>query len=360
MKGGLLRTPAEPEGLASRIRSSYYWRRSRASIGEEGGHKEWQHFCVFAPTVDLMVNLSLMDGVQAGRGEPAFEIGRVAVLVRDGEGWDGDVVRCTPPETRVRGGEIDCRFGANRLRWIHGGYELSIDLPERGIAASLRFEPLVTPAMTNSVPLGRGGSVKWLVVPHLVASGHVQLGERRHVLARAPAYHDHNWGTFHWGDDFSWEWAVVLPPHESVPWTLVFTRLSDRPQHRVFSEGLLLWRGDTHWRTFRGSDLEVSLGGFLRRRRPLRIPRVMWLAAPGEALDVPAEIRVEGRNGADELDLELQIDDLGQIAIPSDADPESTTLLAEALARGRVRGRVRDEDVDLEGPAIVELVRVAH
>jgi hypothetical protein len=300
-----------------------------------------------------------MDGIQTG-SQCGVEVARLAVLARDRGGWEGDVVRFEPVDVEVSGGAIDSRFGPNRLRFVDGVYELVIELPDRRLTASLRFEPLVTPAMTNSVPLGGDESVKWLVVPHLVASGHISLADRRHALARAPAYHDHNWGVFRWGGDFSWEWAVVVPPTPAVPWTLVLTRLSDRGQHNVFSEGLLLWKGDTHWRTFRGDEVEFSASGFLRRERVLRIPPVMWLAAPGRALDVPLTMRASGRSGRDAIELELELEDLGQIAIPSDADAHSTTVLSEVLARGRLTGRVRGEIVKLDGPAIVELIRVVH
>jgi hypothetical protein len=360
MKATLPIAPLQPiDDLSHRLRTSDHWRRSPASAGGQAGHKEWTHFCVLGSGVDLLVNFSLMDGVQTGGGGGA-EVPRLAVLARDAGGWVGGVARFEVDVVAVEGGAIDCRFGCNRLRFVDGLYELEIDLPDYGVAASLRFEPLVTPAMTNSVPLGRRESVKWLVVPHLVAHGEIAIAGRRHALLRAPAYHDHNWGPFRWGGDFSWEWAVVVPPNLSVPWTLVLTRLSDRAQHRAYSEGLLLWKGDTHWRTFRGDEVEFRASGFLRRKDVLRVPPVMWLAAPGRALDVPRVFRARGRGGRDAIELELELEDLGQIAIPSDADVHSTTVLSEVLGRGRLSGRVRGEAVDLDGPAIVELIRVVR
>jgi hypothetical protein len=360
MRSTLSIAPLQPvDDLAHRLRTSDHWRRSPASAGGLAGHKEWTHFCVLGSGVELLVNFSLMDGVQSGTGAGA-EVPRLAVLARDRKGWEGGVARFAADEVVLDGGAVDCRFGRNRLRFADGCYELEIDLPEHRVAALLRLEPLVTPAMTNSVPLGRRESVKWLVVPHLVAHGEITIGDRRHSLVRAPAYHDHNWGSFHWGGDFSWEWAVVVPPTSAVPWTLVLTRLSDRAQHHVYSEGLLLWRGDTHWRTFRGDEVEFRAEGFLRRAEVLRVPPVMWLATPGRALDVPRVMRARGRSGSDSIELELELEGLGQIAIPSDADARSTTVLSEVLGRGRLSGTVRGEPVELEGPAIVELIRVVR
>jgi hypothetical protein len=346
-------------GLSQRILTSDYLRRSPASAGGRIGHKEWTHFCVFGEQVDLMVNFSLMDGVQTG-ATPAAEVPRLALLVRDTGGWEGDVDRFTADEVDIAGGRIDLHLGPNRLRFVEGIYHLDARLADRPVQVRLRLRPRVTPALTNSVALGLGGSVKWLVIPHLLADGEILVAGRRHVLSGAPAYHDHNWGSFAWGADFSWDWAIVVPPDPSTPWSLVLTRLSDRGRHRVHSEGLLLWKRDTHQRTFRGTEVEFHSSGFLRRRQPLRIPRVMRLVSPGNASDVPSHMVASGRSGSDHLDLELEMLDFGQIAIPSDADPSSVTVLSEVLATGRVEGTVRGEAVRLEGPALVELIRVVR
>lgn len=350
---------ADPRALAARLCQSDHLRRSPASAGGRGGHKEWTHFCVLGAELDLLVNLSLMDGVQTG-ASASTEVPRLAVLVRDARGWDGDVERFSPGECRYSGGRIDLRMGPNELRFADGAYELVVQSRSRPLEARLRLTPLVTPAMTSSVPLGAGGSVRWLVVPYLLADGEVHWAGRRYRFRGAPAYHDHNWGTFQWGADFSWEWAVAVPPDPSVPWSLIFTRLSDRGRLRVFSEGLLLWKRDTHHRTFRGSDVEVRSTGFLRSTGVLRIPRVMGLAAPGRAADVPRLLEVRARDGDDTLDLELRPTGFAQIAIPSDANERGVTVLSEVRATARARGRVRGEPVELEGPALLELIHVAR
>lgn len=351
--------PSALSPLSQRILRSDYLRRSPASAGGHAGHKEWTHFCVFGDEVDLMLNFSLMDGVQTGMTSRA-EVPRLALMTRDGVGWEGDVDRFAAEEVDFSGGRIDLRLGPNHLRFIDNAYHLSFELAERPVRGWLRLQPKATPLLTNSVPLGLGGVLKWLVIPHLQADGEIEIADRRHAFTGVPAYHDHNWGVFAWGADFSWDWAIVVPPDPAVPWSLVLSRLSDRGRHHVYSEGLLLWKGAVHYRTFHGAEVELHSSGFLRRRHPLRIPRVMRLVAPGSAADVPLRMSARGSAGGDLIELELTMRDYGQVAIPSDADAASITILSEVLATGRVDGTVRGERVRLEGPAMVELIRVVR
>lgn len=347
-------------GIASLVRQSDYLRRSPASAGGRLGHKEWTHFCVLSDELDLLLNLSLMDHGHGDGGVPRAEVPRLTVLARsDASGWVGDVDTFAAGEIDVRGGRIDLDLGPNRLRFRRGAYELEAATASGELAASLRFEPLALPALTTSIGLSAGGYMKWLVVPRLAAHGEVRLGGRRIPLRDVPAYHDHDWGAFDWGDDFSWEWAVVLPPTLALPWSLVYMRISDRARVRVLSQGLLLWRGDAHFRTFRGRDVRVESVGFLRPPRPLRIPRVMALAAPGRALDVPRRLEARAVHGDDVLELALDLRDLAQVGIPDDTDCEGVTLLSEVRAAARVDGRVRGERLGFDGPAIVEFNHAA-
>ena len=49
-----------------------------------------------------------------------------------------------------------------------------------------------------------------------------------------------------------------------------------------------------------------------------------------------------------------------QIAIPSDGDERSVTVLSEVRAAASARGCVRGEPVELDGPALLELIHVAR
>jgi hypothetical protein len=282
------------------------------------------------------------------------------MLVRDGEGWTGGLERIAPGEVDVAGGRIEARFGRSRLRFENGVYLLDVVLAGGDLRASLALEPRVTPALTNPLSLGRGGGLRWLLVPRVTAQGSVTIAGRKHELRDAPGYHDHNWGRFRWGADFAWDWAIALPPEANVPWTLVATRITDRARHQQFTDSLLLWKWDELMRGFRGEGITSRTTGLHRpTARPLRIPAAMWLAAPGAAFDVPARTEVRGEGQGDVVELSLTTLDFAQIAIPNDADDDGTTLLSEIRCRAGVDGRVRGERVRFDGPALLELVHAA-
>jgi hypothetical protein len=342
----------DPATLGALVLQADHWRRSPASVGGPAGHKEWSHFCIFGRDLDLLINFSLMDAFGA------IETPRLTVLMREpGGDWTGDVDAYASSALEIDEGGVDLRLGPNRLRFRDGAYELDLALRRQALRARLRLELASRPALTTSVPLADGPGMRWFVVPRLEASGTVVWRGGRRELVRAPAYHDHDWGSFRWGGDFSWEWGIGLADG-AVPWTLVFQRISDRGRLRTLSQGVLLWRGDRHLRTLHGSELSVHSEGRTSTRGALRVPRIMSLVSPGRAADLPARIRVEARRGADALDIEFELGDLAQVAIPNDVG-RGATIVSEVRSEVRVEGQVRGEPVCFEGPGLVEMNRAA-
>ncbi len=332
------RGPRALDAKAALILQSDYWRRLP-------GQKEWSHFCVLGRELTLIANLSLA---------PA----RVVALARvAGLGWLGAVESVERGALELRGGSIDARFGASALRFRDGAYQLELATRDGSLAARLELRPRLRPALTSSIPLARAATMKWFVVPRLEASGHVCVRERSFALERAPAYHDHDWGPFRWGGDFSWEWAVVLPEGDAAEWSFVFQRISDRARHRTLSQGLLAWRKGGHALTLHGRELSLRSEGLLRQRRALVVPGVMRLVGGAGATDAPRRLELRAERGADVVELALELEDLARIAVPNDGEEPGATLVCEAHARARVSGRLRGARIDCEAAALVELNR---
>jgi hypothetical protein len=340
------------------VQHSDYWRRSPATAGGIEGHKEWGYFCVLGESVDLIVNLSIMDRRAWAGGAPCAEEPRTVLLARTSDAqWHGDVEFCDANAVDLRAGHVGARFGASTLAFGDDGYRLNVHLASRPIGARVVLRPAARPALARSVPLGSPEPMHWLVVPRLEASGEVRIGDSVHRFQSCPAYHDHNWGRFSWGGDFAWEWGVVLAGRV-VPWSLVYYRITDRARCQVIAQGLLLWRGDRHSRTFRDRELGVHSLGRLRLGRCLRVPRIMTLAVPGTAADIPRCLAIEARSGRDALDVVLTLEDGAQIGIPNECD-ERLTLMSECRGSASVSGSLQGETVRFEGPSVVEFNRAA-
>lgn len=335
--------------LAELIRRSDYWRRSSGSARGPIGHKEWMHFSVLSPDVDLLINFSLVDD------RHRREVPSLVFLVRPREGpWDGWIER--PTLARVSGGGMALSMGESRVDFEGGEFRIEAKTSRRDLTATLCLRPVARPALTTSVPLGRGASMKWAVVPRLVADGELQVGDRRIELRAAPAYHDHNWGSFEWGGDFAWEWGIVLGEQNGSPCTVILQRITDRGRHRVVSQGMLVWRGGSHARTLHGGSVEFRNLGLRRAGGALRLPPVMSLVSPGSAADLPDRLEVRGRAGEDSLEVMLDIGEPVQIGVPDDRGL-GTTIVSETTARARVSGSISGESLSFEAPAIVEFNR---
>jgi hypothetical protein len=349
-------TAAEQSARARRtavIEATDYFRRSSRGFGGPGSHKEWQHFLVHTTGLHLLINFSILDNVFGG-GE---EVGRVIVMARGAKGWQGDVVRAAPSELRVRAGEISAHFGNNAMTFADGLYKVHVQLADPPLSADLEFSPLSLAAFCPNQPLSRQESLSWLFVPRLVASGTVELEGTTYQLNGAPAYHDHNWGSFRWGDDFTWEWSSILPEDAQSPWSAVYMRLTDRRRLEARCQGLYIWHGETDKRIFRDHEIDVELSGCFRKASFLRLPRVMSLLSSGCANDVPRELVVRARAEGDTVTLHFRPDDLCQVVVPSETNPRAVVTLNEVVGRASLEGQIAGEHINLEGPSVFEFVR---
>jgi hypothetical protein len=338
--------------IADALRRADHVRRSPSRYGGAPEYKEWQHFLVHAGGLQLLLNFNLLDDRWATDPRRA-EIARVICVART-DRWQGCVERFDGPDLAVSADGHHLRFGANELQYRDGVYHLTIRLPE--LTADLRLTPLTAPALANNQSLSAARTLCWLFVPRLEATGTVRAGGRTFRIRRAPAYHDHNWGYFRWGDDFSWEWGSGVPARAGNPWSAVFMRMGDRGRTVARCQGLYLWKGRHPRRVFRDDELSVEQSGQLRQEQILRLPPVMSLLAAGSGVDVPRLLRVVGQSEGDEVELRFHADAFAQILVPNENEPTGITVLNEVCGTVALSGRVRGETMAMEGPGVFEFV----
>jgi hypothetical protein len=329
------------------LHDSDFLRGSRRTFGEHRPHKEWHHFVVHDGRFRLIVNFNLVDS-----GDDTTH--RVIALVRHDE-WSGAVETFDSAVCDTRSGRVAARFGTCEFALAEGAYDLSIRLDAIDLRAEIRFIPVSTPFVVNNQPLAPGARLSWLFVPRLVAHGHVWVGGTRVSLRGTPAYHDHNWGRFCWGDDFGWEWGSVLPRQLSDPWTIVCMRMTDRHRRRASRQALYAWYGHEPVALWRDFAMTVEHHGFLRRAPALTLPAVMRVLRAGTASDIPARLTIEGR-GRDHLDMQFEPEEYVRIVVPDEIDPMGVVVLNEISGRITASGRVGGHSLDLEATGVFELL----
>jgi hypothetical protein len=329
-----------------------FLRGSLRSLGEPGPHKEWHHFVVHDPRLRLIVNFSLTDRAGPHGTET---VPRIIALVRHGH-YTGTVETFDLTDCELRTGRVAARFGPCSFALVGGAYELTVELPTIHLRARLRLLPASTPFVVSNQPLAPRARLSWLCVPRLHAHGDVWVGENRFSLRDAPAYHDHNWGRFRWGDDFGWVWGSVLPACSTDPWTIVFMCMTDRFRRRANRQGLYIWHGRDAAAMWRDSVVKVEHEGLLRRRPALTLPRVMRVLRPGSASDLPRRLVIRGGQDGDELRLTFEPDDYVRLVVPDEHDELGLVVLNEVNGRVVAGGEIDGSKIDLEGSGVFEFL----
>lgn len=352
-------TAARPAAMTALLERTDYFRRSPARYGGRGAFKEWQHFVVHAPGLMLIINFSVLDEPPLAGAAPAgsaIEAARVIMLANRGGIWDGGVDRIDPERVQIHAGLVDAQFGGNVMRLRDGRYHVVAALARRGVAADLEFVPLSPPAQANNHPLSAHERLSWLFVPRLMARGTVRTGGEEITIEEAPAYHDHNWGHFRWGNDFSWRFLQMCGDSPEHEWSAVLWHVMDGSRNHTRSCGLYLRRGWSEEYVFRGREVTVACRGLLRQTSLLRVPPVMALVASGGACDVPSALRLEACGGDGHAELDFQSESVAQVLVPSEVSPVGAVSLNEVRGRCRLTGSAGRHDISLEGPGVLEYV----
>ncbi len=349
------------------VRSLDFNRASQEGRSLHGPHhKEWLHYCLHTAELDIVVNLSgtmvgAGDGHGADKVERAF---RVITMVRDKRdatsGWRADFGRLTQTECEMPGGEVGARFGQSHAWFRRGLFDLRLDVPGLGLHAELALLPMIIPTQTLNTEVHDGPPHHWAMVPRLLANGSLAYEGERFEVRDAPAYHDHNWGTFRFGDDFSWEWGYAIPSDPACPWTVVTVRFSDAAHNNAHTQVLFVWKGPRLFAVFSRHEVRFEHHGLAKPRSMVKVPKVMALLRPGNATDVPARYVVHGESSAGAVTLEFVPDDIAQIMVPNDGVEEAhrrgMTIIHETAGAFRVHGEAHGEEIAFCGEGIFEFL----
>lgn len=322
-------------------------------LGNRGlGTKEWSHFCLHQPGLHCILNFSLVDEVRVRKGAFLGLWGTNAKgsgAVSGSWRWQGTISRAADAQVEVS--PLALRLSGAALEFRNGSYRIELDGPE--LAARLSVTPLAIPYLANNVNIGDRATFNWFAVPRARAEGYLETqGERTDV--DAACYHDRNWGHFGWGDDFSWEWAFSLPSPGASAGGLsqgdpvfVFSRMSDRARHHVFSQGILVWQGSLLTRAFRGAEVSVQRLGLLKQPKTYALPPMLRLVCGGSASDIPKTLLIQSRADGDELVLRCEMLDVARILVPKERGA-GAVVISEVLGSIQATGRIGGQAIHAE------------
>ncbi len=314
------------------------------------GYKDWLHLNVFdhrSGSVGLF-NASL-HGSPMDPGSRA--IGTALLHVPDW-GWTGNVEVRGMDEAGIGATSISLEGVAIAADHPSGEVHVSVRLPRDRFRMSVRAERRSPSfAVQHKIPFGDGW-ISWYVLPRLSVQGAVRAGDHTLDLRGATAYHDHNWGRWHWGDDVGWEWGAFAGADDGP--MFVFTRATDRAHARLGEAVLVADLAGTR-RTFRGPSVTLGRGGRLDAKLR-RLPGAL-AALHGDRASppLPATVSIAGGDGIDHVEIEFEATSAGQL-IAGDPVWPGYGFIHEVVGRFRARGRIAGRPLEVAGPGVFEHV----
>ena len=316
-------------------------------------YKEWHHFAIVSPDVRVIINLSVSKDTRRSV-PPDTMLARLVLLVHDARGWDGDVDTFQPGEVEVTAGQIDLRLGHNQISFQDNRYTVSAALENRPITVRLHLQPQAYPIFRRRTPIGEG-AIGWLAIPRLLVSGEVTIGRTVHRLTDAIAYHDHNWGNWLWGHDFSWHWGYALPETADQPWSIIFDHLMNSTRNHRLELRLGVWKAAVLQRLFLHGEIETQQQGFYQQPDIRKFPRIMTLVAPQTTTDVPQVLSIQASSKDDFMNCVFETEDVVQIVIPNETDL-GITVINEVSGTLTTEGRIKGEHVAIAGRGFFEFL----
>jgi hypothetical protein len=350
-------TPATttPATTTPALLRSDFLRSPLLATARPDAFKEWHHYLVQGPDRRVLVNFSLTGESLGGR--PPRLVPRVIVIAHDGR-WTGAVERFDPADVDVSADLCTLRIGRSRMTVGADGLHVVVDLPQREISGELHLVPSErTPLVCVTNQPFASGRISWLFVPRLRAHGRLRVGRAEHRVDGDVAYHDHNWGHFRWGDDVGWEWGSILPSDPDDPWSVVFTRTTDRHRLRCTAQALYLWHHDELAAMFRDAAVTAHSSGLLGRGPDCTLPPPMQLVLGGAASDVPATVELGATSSAGTVTAVFSPQSHARLALPSELAPDRSVVLSEISGTARITGSVGGREIDAAGSGVVEVLR---
>lgn len=316
------------------------------------GFKEWHHFVIHGSGRRILINFNLTSE-PSGTGQ--VRLAPRVIVIGDEKRWTGGIERFDHSDLDVSADLGALNIGGNRMIVRPDGYQVVIDLPGQDIQGELQFTSVSRPFVVNNQPVGEG-RMCWLFVPRLRADGWLRIEGQQHRVENEVAYHDHNWGRFWWGDDFSWTWGTILSQQPENPWSLVFLRMTDRRRLRTLSQALYVWHHDEPAAIFRHAAVQMRSCGLLGSAADCTLPGPMRLLLDGEVSDVPERVEVAATRAGDAIHTEFRPQSYARLAQPSEVCLDRSTVLCETSGIAHVSGSINGERIDFVGTGVFEFL----
>ena len=327
---------------------------------QAAAYKDWLHLNLLdhaSGSVGL-INVSLHG---APRDPRSRAVGTALVHV-PGLGWVGNLEIRGLDEAHIGRASIGLEQVALAVDHPSDTLLASVRDPDNHLLVRVTAEMAAPPIIVEEqLPLGHGW-ISWYVAPRLTVTGEWTVGQGQGDLSASSAYHDHNWGRWHWGDDLGWEWGCFLTPWTpsdrtkaaSPPVAVVFSITTDRSHHRTGQPSLTIVAGRRR-RTFRGPAIGFDYEGTLDMIER-RIPGALAALHQDHAhVRLPKRLTIQADDGLDCATLEFTGRSAAQL-ITGDPMVRGYSFIHEIAGQFTCAGRLGGLEVSGSGLGVFEYV----
>jgi hypothetical protein len=311
-------------------------------------YKDWLHLNVFDHVSGAvgLVNVSL----SGAPDDPRSRAVGTALLHVPGHGWAGNLEAQGFDDAQIGQSAIALERVALAVDHASGTVTASARFPDDRFALDARANSLV-PALAVEEPLPLGhGWFSWYAVGRLSVAGEARVDGQLLPLSGASAYHDHNWGRWHWGDDLGWDWGAFLAPTPGP--AVILIRLTDRHRKATLPPALVV-HVDGGRRTFSGPGVALEEHG--RLASPVRgVPgSLASLHSDRGDPGLPSLVRVTADDGVDRIEIEFRAHSAAQL-VTAEPMRRGYGFIHELAGEFRCQGQVAGVALASDGLGIVE------
>jgi len=301
---------------------------------------EWDYFNFVDPETGIYAYLTILAG---GEGQGGIR----ARIRRPGRPAEDIQIRAA-----IRPGDLSMesaneRIGPARVHNEAGRYHITVDDPR--LRADLRLVPdagFYLPA----AEIAGDALISGYVVPVVRGrmSGYLRTAHGDVRLDQAPAYHDHNWGTWR---GVTWEWGEASGRGGAILYGGLHV---DAGQGAIEARRAVLFVWETAT-----ADAAAHRGGFLGIFPIRAITYAGWHPGPvldGRRVRIPSSVAIDAASGSDRVSIRIRVmDGLASVAgQPASGIPSAGVAFLQLRGSAEIRGTVDGRRLVFDAAAAAE------
>lgn len=220
-------------------------------------YKEWHYFNIIDTTqnVYLFTTLGLSGNIyQADKSIANTLIGYITPIKSEVLGAPFSVT-----DSQWSNVNPNLKISNNTVTYSYSAKENKYTIHEESGSTVLdaTFVPLTNPSPVLTIQ----NRLYWLAVsPKMNVNGTLTINkgidqQTIYTFNNATGYHDHNWGTLLWGEDFGWNWGQTS---ESI-YSTVFFEITNTNHTVPTFQNIQIWKNDLLIKTFNNITIQQSV-----------------------------------------------------------------------------------------------------